>query len=103
MNKFSLIHTGGPYHDEISTYEGRLNQLPLTVEEFIQDMFAQHPDEWGTIRVFEPAEMYLFEYSHGEITRKASYFQNFLGRRIKSFSARGGWTLMDYNLLLEDE
>jgi len=99
MNKkFSLIYTGGPYGDETSSYDGYLNQ-PLTVREFIDAVFEQHPDEWGRIRIFD--DTYL-DYRYDEIEFISSQFNEYLGKKIKSFTAHGGWTLMDYSLTLED-
>lgn len=99
MNKkFSLIYTGGPYGDETCSYDGHLNQ-PLTVREFIDAVFEQHPKEWGTIHIFD--DTYL-DYRYGEIKYISSQFNDCLDRKIKSFSAHGGWTLMDYILELED-
>ena len=99
--KFSLIYTGGPYGDETSSYDGYLNQ-PLTVREFIDAVFEQHPDEWGRIRIWNSAYTSYLEYNHKYITYVSSQFNDYLNRKIKSFTAHGGWTLMDYNLVLED-
>ncbi len=99
--KFSLIYTGGPYGDETCSYDGHLNQ-PLTVREFIDAVFEQRPDEWGRIRIWNHAYTSYLEYNHKYITYISSQFNDYLDRKIKSFSAHGGWTLMDYNLVLED-
>ena len=96
--KFSLIHTGGPYGDEMSTYDGHLNQL-LTVRKFINAVFEQYPNEWGTIHIFN--DTYL-EYCYGEIKYISSQFNEYLDKKIKSFTVRGGWYCMDYNLVVED-
>ena len=96
--KFSLIYTGGPYGDETCSYVGYLNQ-PLTVREFIDAVFEQHSDEWGTIHIFD--DTYL-DYRYGEIKYISSQFNEYLDKKIKSFTAHGGWTLMDYNLDMED-
>lgn len=99
MNKkFSLIYTGGPYGDETCSYEGHLNQ-PLTVREFIDAIFEQHPDEWGSVYIFNNA--YL-EYSCGEIKYISSQFNDYLDKKVKSFTAHGGWTAMDYSLVVEE-
>lgn len=97
--KFSLIYTGGPYGDEMSTYDGYLNQ-PLTVREFIDAVFEQYPNEWGNIRI-RPTNHHI-EYSHSEITQASVNLNDCLDRKIKSFSSCGGWFRMDYTLVLED-
>lgn len=103
MNKkFSLIHTGGPYGDETSTYDGYLNQ-PLTVREFINAVFEQYPNEWGEIQVYPRPYTLRLEYSHKEIVYISSQFNDCLDRKIKSFSSCGGWSRMDYTLILEDK
>lgn len=100
--KFSLIHTGGPYGDATSTYDGHLNQ-PLTVREFIDAVFEQYPDEWGGIRIWNSAYTSYLEYSRKHITYISSQFNDYLNKKIKSFSASGGWYRMDYTLMLENE
>ena len=100
--KFSLIHTGGPYGDEMSTYDGHLNQS-LTVYQFINAMLEQHPDEWGYVRIFNHSYTEYLEYSSkSKIMFISSQFDSCLNKKIKSFTARGGWTRMDYSLVLED-
>ena len=99
--KFSLIYTGGPYGDETCSYDGHLNQ-PLTVREFIDAVFEQHPDEWGTIHILNNAYTKYLEYRYGEIKYISSQFNDYLDKKIKSFTAHGGWTAMDYTLELED-
>ena len=103
MNKkFSLIYIDGPYGDETCSYDGLLNQ-PLTVREFIDAIFEQRPDEWGKIRIWGAAYTLYLEYSHGEITYTSSSFNDYLDKKIESFTAHGGWTLMDYTLVVKDE
>ena len=95
MNKkFSLIHTGGPYGDECSTYDGYI-KTPMTVEDFIEEVLNNHSDEWGTIYL---APHDVIEYSHGEIKSMPKNFLDYKNKEIESFFAHGGWSLMDYSL-----
>ena len=96
--KFSLIHTGGPYGDTISTYDGHPTE-PLTVREFIDAVFKQYPNEWGNIKIW-PTNHHI-EYSRSEITQASVHLEDCLDRKIKSFTARGGWSRMDYTLIVE--
>lgn len=103
MNKkFSLIYTGGHYGDETCSYNGYLDQ-PLTVREFVDAILEYEPDEWGRVCIFNHVDTQYIEYSEGEINFISSQFDGCLNKKIKTFTAHGGWSRMDYNLVLEDE
>lgn len=100
MKKFELIHTGGPYGDETSTYDGHLN-MPLTVNDFVITVLNNYKDEWGIITI--GPHLAHIEYRYGQITDTSHNIDKYLNKKIKSFNARGGWTLMDYALELEEK
>lgn len=97
--KFSLICTGGPLGSEILIYDGHLNE-PLTVQEFINAVFEQSPNNWGRIQIWYT--YHYLNYENGIISYTTSEFNNYLSKKIKSFTARGGWLRMDYTLIIEN-
>lgn len=73
-----------------------------TVREFIQEVLTRK--EWGRIGIYNPKENPFFgspccEYRHDQL--KSHLPENLMDKTIKSASASGGWTLMNYILTLD--
>ena len=73
-----------------------------TVKDFIRTILKEYPNEWGYIGIDSgrPECRYVFgdpkcEYSHGKIISDIG-----TDGTIKSVSATGGWSRMDYLLTL---
>ena len=99
-------------HEVIFDYA---NQHP-TVKQFLNDVISRKGD-WGRIKI-SPNQSYetvwdligyhgevdTLEYRWGEWSEDYDIFVKKYGdRKIKSATADGGWSLMDYVLLLEDD
>ncbi len=98
-------------HEVIFDYT---NQHP-TVKQFLNDVISRNGD-WGRIKI-SPDQSYktvwdligyheevdTLEYRWGEWDKNYDIFVEKYGdRKIESATADGGWSLMDYVLLLED-
>lgn len=88
------------YGDSSAGYEVELDQ-EYTVGSFIEEVLANHADEWGYIGI-NNGKNEIFrdlkcEYRHGEITSK-NLPEEILGISVDQVSAYGGWTKMDYLL-----
>lgn len=82
-------------------YELKLDK-DYTVGEFIQQVLTERSDEWGYIRVkYGKKEKSLFslpssEYRYGRILNELP--EQYMKRKVKSATANGGWSAMDYVL-----
>lgn len=90
-----LVETGGMYSDATCSYDGIIHKA-TTIEQFIENVLKDNK-EWGSIYIGRSlSREKVCEYRYGKIL--------FLNRNInknkyiKSFSAHGGWSNMDYFL-----
>lgn len=115
---FELRKCGPERGDCTAAYEvifDRANQHP-TVKQFLKDVIARNGD-WGRI-IISPDQSYKTEWDlisyHGEVDALGYHWgewgkdydifvEKYGDRKIKSATADGGWSLMDYVLLLEDD
>lgn len=76
-----------------------------TLQEFVDAILTNKKDEWGEIRIAKtncPWHLYpRFDYRYGNITSKPNIPEEVFGYKVKSATARGGWTAMDYIVTLE--
>lgn len=99
MNKFERICTGGPFGDETCSYVIDLFDKENTVGEFIKMVMCQYPNEWGHITC---GSVSLAHYNHGSIKFDSGY-EDLKERKVASVSAHGGWSLMDYNIVIHKQ
>ena len=99
MNKFERICTGGPFGDETCSYVIDLFDKEITVEDFIKMVMCQYPNEWGHITC---GSVSLVHYNRGSI-RFDSGYEDLKERKVASVSAHGGWSLMDYNIVIHKQ
>ena len=99
MNKFERICTGGPFGDETSSYMINLPEEEITVEEFIKMVMCQYPNEWGHITC---GGVSLAHYNRGSITFDSGY-EALKDRKVATVSSHGGWSLMDYNIVIHKQ
>lgn len=93
------IKTGGPYGDETSRYDVILDKT-YTVKEFIFAILEQCKDEWGEFVIGEWPSKIKCEFNKGRI--KANFSdKKYLEMNVKSVTAQGGWTLMNYYIITE--
>lgn len=108
---FQLKLTGGPYGDATSDYNVIFDRK-YTVKEFVQEALSD-TNLWGDIRIRDDSTdflkafgLLLCEYSHGKLLdrdrNRNGWYSEFLDKSIRSATAHGGWTCMDYMLELEE-
>lgn len=92
--KFIII--ADSFGDCTSTYEVNLEGKEYTVEEFIQMIFTERPNEWGNIEVYG---IDVINYRGGEIVSQR-FNNDLLNKPVKRVTACGGWSRMDYTIYL---
>ena len=90
-----LIYRAGPFGDCTSGYDVSFPE-GMTVEEFIKAVVAERPNEWGKITC---GRCSLADYKRGEIHYSPDY-EELKSARAATISAHGGWSLMDYNIVI---
>ena len=107
MLKFIQTHaTGG---DCTAPYDVILDK-PYTVGEFINEVLTTRSNEWGKLIVRRKGSGYFdrmasAEYRYGEMRsyegKKTTIPEEIASLPIKEVKAAGGWSAMDYNLIIE--
>ena len=100
-----LIYKSGPFGDETSNYN--VNTDAKTVGEFIDMVLSERGNEWGEFCIRREDDPFdgsicVCDYSHGKIRRKAKDWDAYRNAKIKSIFANGGWSLMGYDITVED-
>lgn len=101
MFRFVHLRDNG---DATANYDITLDR-EYTVQEFIITVLANRPREWGYIGIRSNSIDGQFlgdprmEYRRGTIL--SALPNDILSKKIKSVSASGGWSNMDYLLTLE--
>lgn len=68
-----------------------------TVSEFINEVLKEKPNEWGYFEI--KRTMSKAEYRYGEIIEN-DFDENILSAKILSVAATGGWSRMDYIIII---
>lgn len=103
MSKIYFIQTAPEAGDCTAPYDVHFCQ-PMTVREFIDEILTRN--EWGTVYIYDPnnpenlcRRKECCEYKYDKLK---SLFPDYIQERtIESASAHGGWTMMDYILMLK--
>ena len=89
-------------------YKVSISKKPYTVREFIDDVMRQRPKDWGRIELyskrpssFDDRPISSVEYRRGEMGGRFS--NNDQNREIKEISADGGWSRMDYMIIVKGD
>lgn len=77
---------------------------PYSVKEFIEDMLAQFPDEWGYIQLYKRGEIWgdnivRCRYRNGHL--QASLPDKYMDREVYAAEAWAGFSRMDVTLTLQ--
>lgn len=94
MMNFRQLRSEGS--DCTAPYE--VTNFPVIVSDFVNEVLTDRKGEWGKIYIEDFFTGDNYEYRYGEL--KNSIPPNILESKIKSISAYGGWTNMDYILKL---
>lgn len=100
---FEFVQTGPTAGDETAPYDVILDKT-YTVQEFINTVITKLSGEWGYIGVKNPKDPFFgephCEYKWGKLL--SSMPDDILTKTIRSAKASGGWSRMDYILVLDD-
>ena len=101
MRRFQRICTGGPFGDETSSYDIILpKDENITVQEFIEQILVDEPNEWGSISCGR--RCIIADYKRGEATFRDGY-DKYKNKKVVSATAHGGWSMMDYDIVIYKE
>lgn len=95
---FKLKQTGSERGDCTAPYDVILDK-PYTVKEFISAVLTERSDEWGSIGIDNGHTIFgspRMDYKKG--VGEYEPLKNFFDKPVKSATASGGWTRMDYLL-----
>lgn len=105
--KIKYNYEYGPAGDQCYGYILQMSR-PCTVQEFVETVLQLRPEEWGTITITTPEDYKYFDRA----LYRAKYYRGgamednipaeVAGKTIRTAKARGGWSLMDYFLAVED-
>lgn len=96
MRTLKLVRVSGPHGDETSSYRVDFPE-GMTVKEFIETTLKENPGEWGTFSSSWSSSGKIAEYKYGKLIETGfETYNKFKDRKVKSVSANGGWSLMNY-------
>lgn len=98
---FRLIAAGPVGGDETRSYIVDLD-YEYTVEQFIREVLLNNR-EWGYIGIYHKDHVFGYPactYNYGNLT--SEFPGEYLDRKIKCVTASGGWSRMDYRIVLEE-
>jgi len=101
---FKLIQTHAAGGDCTAPYKVELDS-PYTVGEFIKEVLMKCSNEWGDFEVrtaggwFHPT-IFRVEYKYGKLMENIP--EEIASLSIVKASSCGGWTAMDYNIIVND-
>lgn len=93
---FTLTQVTQTFGDCTAGYRVDLDK-EYTVSEFINEVLKEKPNEWGYFEI--KRFMLKAEYRHGEII-ESDFDENILSAKILSVAATGGWSRMDYIIII---
>lgn len=106
---FRLIQTHAESRDCTAPYDVQLDK-PYTVAEFVREVLVTRPNEWGNFYVRHKGSRWLdriatVEYRYGKMesrnSEKTEVPEEFNSLPVLEVKARGGWSAMDYDLIIE--
>lgn len=99
-----LIETGGPYGDCTSDFDVKFDH-PYTIGELIKEIYEDGNDSWGHVKIMNGREWWngldicLYRYGKWEKPCPPEY----LARVIESATCNGGWSRLDFYVILTEE
>ena len=98
-----LIQTGGPYSDCTSFFDVKFDR-PYTIGELIKEMYGEDSDSWGYVRIMNGRRWWdgidICFYRFGW---EKPCPPEYLDCTIESATAHGGWSRLDFNVILTEE
>lgn len=99
---FKLVQTHAAGGDACAPYKVELDS-PYTVGEFIKEAMNKRSNEWGKLALRRSGSDYFdtffsIDYRYGVLA--APIPQEIANLRIESATSYGGWSAMDYNIIV---
>lgn len=91
----------GPFGDECSMYNVSFS-TNSTVHQFVKEMLNQYPQEWGEIYICGIAEP-VVTYTRKRCLIMKDVYEQYKHKKIVKILGHGGWSNMDYQLILEKD
>ena len=91
----------GPFGDECSMYNVSFS-TGSTVHQFVKEMLNQYPQEWGKIYICGFAEP-VATYTRKRCLIMKDVYEQYKHKKIVKILGHGGWSNMDYQLILEKD
>lgn len=91
----------GPFGDECSMYNVSFS-TGTTVHQFVKKMLKQYPQEWGEIYIcgFDKP---VATYKRKRCLILKDTYEQYKDKKIVKILGHGGWSNMDYQLILEKD
>ena len=103
---FTLIQCTPTGYDCTVGYRVNLDK-EYTLQEFIDAILTNKKDEWGGIKIVKRNCPWYsrpcIDYKYGNITNKPNIPEKVFSYKVKSVTAHGGWSSMDYIVTLKKE
>lgn len=95
----------GPTSGDCTAPYDIILEKTYTVEEFVNTVLTNRDNEWGYIGIKNKNEPFFgypcCEYKRGHLLSVLP--ADILAKKIQSVTASGGWSRMDYKLILAEE
>ena len=103
MGKFELKRSTDVSKNGTAGYDGIIKEK-MTLVEFMREILTEHEEEWGRIALFYDGRIReSIGYSGGKLmVDPGPAFTQRYEEPVLSFSATGGWSMMDYILTIPD-
>ena len=96
-----LHYIDGPFGDSTSAYSVSTKD-PMTIEQFINTVITENPNEWGSFTL--KYNNHICDYSRGiKFIQNLDFYNKIKNYIIAYATAHGGWSLMDYNLIVNEK
>lgn len=103
---FTLTQCTQTFGDCMAGYRVDLDK-EYTLQEFIDAILTNKKDDWGEIKIAKRNSPWYrhpcIDYRYGNVISKPNIPEEVFGYKVKSVTAHGGWSAMDYIVTLEKE
>lgn len=103
---FTLTQCTQTFGDCTAGYRVDLDK-EYTLQEFIDAILTNKKDDWGGIKIAKRNSPWYrhpcINYRYGNVISKPNIPEEVFGYKVKSVTAHGGWSTMDYIVTLEKE
>ena len=106
--KLRFVQTSDECGDCTASYVVEIKTQNMTIKEFLDIILKEMSSDWGEIKFYLGSMMYYdikLRYRHGEIETNQEMYEKLLedlgDKTINRITSDGGWTRMDYVVVLK--